>query len=318
MRWKAHVADEFSRIDEILRRLRQDTPAVDVANGDDAAVLRIEGSTVLSVDAAVEGTHFQRAWLRFDEIGYRSLVCALSDLAAMGASPRAILTSLIVPCDVIDEDVYALADGCAQAAAQYGAPVIGGNLSRGTQLSLTTTVVGSITQPALRRSGARPGDVLYVTGSLGEAAIGLRLLQAGTHSLDAQPFVTRWKRPTARTLEGTRLLGVANAAIDISDGLLQDLGHVCRASQVGACIDVAEIPLATNSETCARSVGASAVDLALSGGEDYELLFTASAGRSLPIAATAIGTIRSQQGIVLRENGVERDAPTRAGFRHFE
>jgi thiamine-monophosphate kinase len=270
------------------------------------------------VDTAVEGTHFRRTWLSFEQLGYRSLIAALSDLAAMGASARATLTSLIVPADVTDADLYALADGCAQAAREHSAPVIGGNLSRGTELSLTTTVVGSIGGRATQRSGANVGDVIYVTGTLGAAALGLQCLITQRTGDDAARFINRWRRPTARIDEGRALLGIATAAIDVSDGLLQDLSHLCRSSNTGAVIDTDAVPLSAGAATVALALGLDATQLALTGGEDYELLFSAPRGVSIPIRATAIGEIRAARQITLRESGRERAAPTHAGFQHFE
>lgn len=316
------MSDEFTRIDQILRRLQGDAnganASLEVENGDDAAVLRIAGATVLSVDAAVEGTHFQRDWLSFHELGYRGLVAALSDLAAMGANAHATLTSLISPADLTDADVYAIADGCAEAARQYRAPVIGGNLSRGTELSLTTTVIGSVNSSALRRNGAKPGDLIYVTGVLGTAALGLRCLQQHRRDPHALPFISHWKRPVARIADGLAVRPLAHAAIDVSDGLVQDLSHLCRASSVSATLHVECLPLAQDSQRLAESLGHDAIDLALTGGEDYELLFTAPGDVALPCAATLIGEIETGRGVRLVEHGVEREFTSARGFRHFE
>lgn len=312
------MADEFTRIAEILKRLHHDAPYVDVHNGDDAAVLRLDGSVVLSVDTAVEGTHFRREWLTFRELGTRATTAALSDLAAMGANARAMLTSLVAPPDVSEADLYAIAEGCADMATRYGAPVVGGNLSRGRELSLTTTVVGVITQAALRRCSAMPGDAIYVTGTLGAAALGLQcLLQQVTDPL-AQDFIARWKQPVARLSEGAQLVPLATAAIDISDGVLQDLAHVCRASSVGAVIHVERLPLAAHAQRLATMLGQSATNLALVGGEDYELLFAARPGTHLPFAATLIGEVTSGAEVVVLDRGAVRDPRGLHGFRHFE
>ncbi len=312
------MADEFSRIDEILRRLQQVAPHVDVANGDDAAVLQLDGRTVLSVDAAVEGTHFRREWLTFRELGVRATTAALSDLAAMGSYARAMLTSLVVPSDVTEHDLYALADGCADVARQHGAPVVGGNLSRGRELSLTTTVIGVIGGRPMVRSGAKVGDVIYVTGTLGAAAIGLQCLLQQRHDAAASVFVTRWKQPTARLREGQLIAPLATAAIDVSDGLVQDLTHLCRASGVGARIHADVLPLAAQSDAMATALGVNAIDLALGGGEDYELLFTAARDASIPCDATAIGEVTHDTNVVVIEGGSIRDPRRQHGFRHFE
>jgi len=312
------VADEFSRIDEILRRLRHDADYVSVTNGDDAAVLAVDGQVVLSVDAAVEGTHFRRDWLSFDQLGYRSVVTALSDLAAMGAQPRATLTSLIADTKLTDAETYALAEGCARAAWQYGAPVVGGNLSRGSELSLTTTVIGAVNGAPMQRSGARPGDHLYVTGTLGAAALGLLCLQTPQDSALAASFVQRWRHPVARIDMGLAIRDRASAAIDVSDGVLQDLRHLCRASNVGAHVHADRLPLAEGAESVAARLGVDAGQLALSGGEDYELLFTASPKTDLTEYATRIGDIIHGDGISVFQHGARVEPGSGRGFMHFD
>lgn len=311
------MADEFSRIDEILRRLGSDADYVSVANGDDAAVLALNGQVALSVDAAVEGTHFRRDWLSFDQLGYRSVVTALSDLAAMGARPRATLTSLIADTTLTDAETYALAEGCARAAQQYGAPVVGGNLSRGGELSLTTTVIGVVDGAPMQRKGARPGDLVYATGTLGAAALGLLCLQTPRDSALAASFVQRWRHPLARVDVGLAIRARASAAIDVSDGVLQDLRHLCRASSVGARIHADRLPLSKGAESMAADLGVDAVQLALSGGEDYELLFTASPETDLSEYATRIGEIIDGDDISVFHHGTVVDPGRGHGFMHF-
>jgi thiamine-monophosphate kinase len=309
--------DEFGRIAEIRRRLSV-VPLrdVEIGIGDDAAVLSPSaGRDVLSVDAAVEGVHFRLDWAQPEDVGFRSLVAALSDLAAMGALPRAALCAIIAPPALDESVLYAIADGMAQASARYAAPVIGGNLATGDQLSITTTVVGECESDPLVRHGARPGDGLFITGNLGSAALGLAALTLGRRA-DAPQSVARWLRPEARIAEGRALRGVASAAIDVSDGLLQDLGHLCRASAVGAEVEVARLPRSVELNERALALGCDALALVLTGGEDYELLFTAAA-QDVP-GATRIGRIAEGSEVRLVDASGQEMAWSRSGgFRHF-
>lgn len=313
------MATEHERIAEIRRRLTQHlhtTEGVRVSIGDDAAILeRSDAEVVLSVDAAVENVHFSRAWLSWEEIGARAVIAALSDLAAMGATPRSALLSLICPPSLDDEALYALIDGVANAQHDYRCPVVGGNLARGTELSITTTVVGVAPAKPLLRGGARPGDGLYVTGTLGSAALGLRLLQSNQAALSPDD-VARFRRPCARIAEGVLLSRFASAAIDVSDGLLQDLAHVCEASKIGCTVESAKLPISA-AEHAAQAVRANRVDLALTGGEDYELLF-AAAVTPADVRATRIGTFTAEPSIrVIDASGRVVTPGSAAGFDHF-
>lgn len=322
----AEGPDEFARIREIAELFAGKHTDVQTDIGDDAAVLRPQSRPIaLSVDVAVEGVHIDLALLSYAQAGERAMTAAVSDLAAMGARPLAALSSLIAPRGLPHADFVALHTGIARAARDYGCPVVGGNLSSGAQLSLTTTVVGSIPGPGLLRAGARPGDAVYVTGPLGGAALGLRLLQLG--AADQSPELVRaWRTPRARLAEGLALSGVASSAIDISDGALADLGHICEASGLGAIIEAARVPLAPGLAELSRAMGIDPLTFALTGGEDYELLYTLPAGFDDPCAGTRIGTMQSAPGPVrvLDGAGAElslRDAtaavPNATGYRHF-
>jgi thiamine-monophosphate kinase len=313
------MADEFERIAELQRRFACDAAQVALGIGDDAALLRTTADSVLSVDSCVEGVHFERELLDFHTLGRRALEAALSDLAAMGARPRACLCALILPTDLADAELYALADGYAEAAREAGAPVIGGNLARGRELSITSTVLGDAGPRTLTRGGARPGDTLFVTGELGAAALGLALLKAGRPEL-GPAFVTRWRAPRARLAEGQLLAPHASAAIDVSDGLLQDLEHLCRASGVGAELWAERLPLLPGHHEVAAALGLDGLSLALSGGEDYELIFTQAAPQApAGVAATAIGGI-VDLGVRVLDVLDAQGRPIaigQRGFRHF-
>jgi len=312
------VASEHERIAEIRARLARGVPesaGVELSIGDDAAILKA-GSTgsVLSVDAQVEGVHFKREWLSLRQLGARALASALSDLAAMGSVPRAALLSIICPAELTDQELYELIDGAADAQALYGCAVVGGNLARGAQLSITTTVIGAAPNQPMTRSGTQPGDGLYVTGMLGSAAFGLELLKRGLAER-APSYAERWRVPTARIAEGLRAAEHAHAAIDVSDGLLQDLRHICAASSVGCEVDLAALPRPAEA-ALALELGLDLERLALSGGEDYELLI-AAAHPPRGGDFTRIGTFCEASGIRLREAAGSLRTAEIAGFDHF-
>jgi len=309
------VSSEHERIAEITRRLQSGgvPTTLRVGIGDDAAVLRASArDLVLSVDASVEGVHFERAWLAPEDIGFRALSAALSDLAAMAAEPRCALVALTCPAELDDATLYAIVDGFAQGQAHYGCPIAGGNLAAGPALSITTTVVGESPERPLLRSGARAGHGLYVTGTLGAAAIGLQLLRTHREHLGPEQ-VARFRRPTARIEEGRAIAAYASACIDVSDGLLQDLGHVCAASGVGCDVELACLPLPAGSPLTREET----LELALRGGEDYELLVAAEAvPSSSPLVR--IGTFTTELGIrTLDSTGSPTAHAQLAGFDHF-
>jgi len=269
------MTDEFQRIAEIKKRLSIDSDRITIGIGDDAAVLTpSDASQVLSVDVQVEEVHFRREYLSHEDIGYRSFVASLSDLAAMGAQPRAALISLIIPNALTDDQLFALVDGIAEAVTRYNTPVVGGNLSNGQQLSITTVVVGETGDNVLTRHGAKPDEIIYLTGAVGHAALGFKCLLSG-NAAKGGAFVQRWRRPSARLIQGQRLVGSASAAIDISDGLLQDLSHICQASKLNAQIEIETLPLEASFRRLAEELACDPMELALTGGEDYELVFTA-------------------------------------------
>lgn len=314
-------ASEAERIEAIRRRLSSPDAHVRIGIGDDAAVLAALAAPVLSVDASVEGVHFRLDWARLEDVGRRAVVAAVSDLAAMGASPRAALISLVLPPAMDDDELARLVDGIAGGAQDNRLPVVGGNLSAGRALSITTTVVGELEGEPLLRSGARPGDGVYVTGTVGDAALGLALLSAGRGDDpgddDAARFVACWRRPSAQLQIAARLRGAATAAIDVSDGLLADLGHVCAASGVGAVVDAAQLPLSRGFDAVARRLGLDPLAVALGGGEGYNLLFTAPADTCADELGTRVGRVTADVEVVVRgEDGarVDVDAP---GFSHF-
>lgn len=295
------MSDEFARIAALRDILGSSDAAAEVGIGDDAAVLRpFTGKLVASVDAQVEHVHFERAWLAWDDVGYRALMAAASDLAAVGAEPLGALSALTLPPDFSDEDLAALGRGQRAAADRLGCPIVGGNLSRGAELSITTTVLGRVERPLLR-SGAAAGEGVYVAGALGYAAAGLRALWKGVRA--ATDATTRaslhaFRRPEAQLLASRAARAHATAAIDVSDGLAQDVGHLADASGVAVDLRLPELPAGIT------------LDDVLFGGEDYALVIT---------AANDPGGAFVRIGRVVEGSGVFLDgAPVaRRGHRHF-
>ncbi|XXT20567.1 thiamine-phosphate kinase [Sorangium sp. So ce429] len=259
--------------------------------GDDAAILApasLPGGAaeplVWTIDSAVEGVHFRRDLLSFEDLGYRATMAAASDLAAMGARPVGLLAALVLPRDVSDDELGALARGQRAACDELGAAIIGGNLSRGGEISITTTALGAAAAP-LRRDGARPGDALALAGPVGLAAAGFALLDRGMSPAGAaaERAVHAFRRPVARIDAGLRAAasGRGRAAIDVSDGLAADVAHLARASGVRVLLDPAALVSADLREAAAL-LGADALELALHGGEDYAVAVAGPDVGSLP------------------------------------
>ena len=314
------MATEFERIARLKELFRQGpNDRVVLGIGDDAAVLAAcSRPTVWTVDSAVDGVHFSRAFMGLEDIGYRAFMAAASDVAAMGARAVSALCAWVLSSDLSEEEFDRLAMGMAAAAELCGCRIVGGNLARGRELSLTTTVLGECHGPLALRSGARVGDTLFVTGTLGGAALGLRALMAGR---GAEPVFAaslgRFLRPRARLDVAEAIAGRARACIDLSDGLVQDAMHLCESSGVAARIDLAAIPQPNGLAEGAAALGESVAALLLAGGEDYELLFAANPARVPPELATPIGRIESgpPRVTVLGPDGVPLPLPE--GFDHF-
>jgi thiamine-monophosphate kinase len=320
---------EFSLIERIRARTEQARDDVTLGIGDDAALLAppVGQELAVAIDTLVEGVHFPVGTAVID-IGWKALAVNLSDLAAMGASPAWALLSLALPS--ADADFVAgFAEGFAQLAAPHRLALIGGDTTRGA-LTISVAVHGFVPPgQALRRDGARVGDVVLVTGTLGDAAAGLQLvqhpLQDGDPRTGLQNFlVGRLNRPTPRLSAGIALRGQATACIDISDGLLADLGHICSRSGVGAEIDAPLLP--RSSALLDLYDEAAGWHFALGGGDDYELCFTAPASKlaqvqsdlsRLGCGVTRIGRIVEGEGVRVRGNDGVWLQNDQSGWEHF-
>jgi thiamine-monophosphate kinase len=319
-------------------RARVTTPSwVVLGPGDDAAVIEpLRGALeVLTTDAQIDGVHFDRRFVPPDAIGHRALAVNLSDLAAMGGRPRAALLSLALPPSLELAAFDQMLDGLFALAARHGVALIGGNVtSTPGPLVLDVTAIGSVhRRKMLTRSGARPGDDVWVTGTLGDAAAGLRQLKAAHSGIDdpfspaVQTRAGRYLRPEPRVRAGL-LLGrnrAASSCMDLSDGLADGVRQVAEASGVGMTIDATALPITNELREWAARSGEDPVDLALRGGDDFELLFTSrrsQGGRlkavrrqlgDLPI--TRIGVVTRKPELLVREDQGERELP--AGYEHF-
>ena len=298
---------------------------------DDAAVLQLAPgcAMVATADAMVAGVHFLQDDPP-DLVARKLLRVNLSDLAAMGARPRAYLLTTALPEAIDDAWLSAFAAGLAADQVEFGVTLAGGDtVSTPGPLALSLTAVGEAEGGAvLRRAGAEPGDTVYVTGTIGDAALGLDCLQgclAGLGPQQTAHLVGRYRLPQPRTGLGPRLVGLAHAALDVSDGLVADLGHLCRQSGLGAVIEAACVPL---SEAAGEALAAD-LDLllrVLTGGDDYELVFAAppEAGAAieaicveLGLRLTAIGSFIAGQGVtVVDRDGVPLDGLGAGGWRH--
>jgi thiamine-monophosphate kinase len=298
--------------------------------GDDCAVLELPpGQRLLTTkDLLIEGVHFQRRWTDSRTLGRKSVSVNVSDIAAMGGQPRHLYLGLGVPADFDVEQLQRFMDGFLEATADYGACLVGGDTCRSPgPLFISVTAEGAV--PAgreVRRAGARPDDAVYVSGTLGDSALALRLLTAD-RTPDAL-LAARHHDPVARVALGRALAeaGLAHAMIDLSDGLLAVLGHILAASRVGVRLEESRLPLSAPFRAALRDDPA-LLELAWGGGEDYELLFTAAPRReaelarlaqALEVPLTRVGTIvPAARGVRIRDvAGRERPAP-RAGFNHF-
>ena len=287
---------------------------------------------VVTTDTVVEGVHFDPAFVSAADAGHRTLAANLSDLAAMGAAPRAAVLSLVLPAAMTAADLDAVVEGLLALAVRHGTALVGGNVTRTPgPLVLGLTAVGAVRRRrVLTRGGGRPGDELWVTGAVGAAAAGLAALRRGAPAAsdpDLDDCIRRYRRPEPRVRIGT-LLGrnrVARAAIDLSDGLADGLRQLASASGAGAVVDADAIPVHPGARRWFAGDGRDPVEAALGGGDDYELLLAAPRRnrrglrtlarlfRGVPV--TRIGELSKAPGLVLRTPDGDRPLPS--GYEHF-
>ena len=326
---KVSELGEFGLIDLLAKMVGggQDEQLL-IGIGDDAAAWQGDASIQLAtVDSFIQDVHFPSGVASWKELGWKAMAVNLSDIAAMGGLPRYALVSLAFPDNTEVEDVIALYAGMLDLAQQGGVAIIGGNISRAPLVVITVTILGTARNRGrhiLTRSAAKPGELVAVTGYLGAAAAGLEMLSKGL-KFDSQAtacFRGAFLHPYPRISEGQILVdqGV-KTAIDLSDGLLSDLNQICKASQVSARVEVERVPIEPRVKA---HFGDKALELALSGGEDYELLFTGKAEiidrvkRKAACPITVIGEIVvGREGVTLVDSRGNRVDVGRVGWEHF-
>jgi thiamine-monophosphate kinase len=293
--------------------------AVRLGIGDDVALFRPKRGheTILTCDWFLEGTHFRRDQHPADAVGWKCLARALSDVAAMGGVPRCFLLSLAIPESHTGRWLDAFLGGLRRASRKLDCTLAGGDTTRRREILISVTAVGEIRKArAVLRSGARAGDIIYVTGRLGEAELGLRILRSSSGRVRlGNPILKKHLYPEPRLAVGQWLAerGFATSMMDLSDGFSSDLPRLCAASGVGADVESGRLPVVQHS-SAARGAGVDLLQLALHGGDDYELLFTVrpSQVNMLPkafrgVSLTAIGRITEQPGLILlKQEGRER------------
>lgn len=313
---------EFGLIARVTARLAPG-PATLVGPGDDAAVVAApDGRVVAATDVLVEGRHFRRDWSSAQDVGHRAAAANLADIAALGGEPTALLVALCAPPDLPVEWVEGLADGLAAEAALVGAAVVGGDMSASPTLTVAVTALGDLAGRApVLRSGAKPGDVVALAGRIGYAAAGYTVLSRGFRT--PKVLVEAYRRPQVRYLAGPQaaLLG-ARSMIDVSDGLVADLGHIAVASNVSIDVrrDAFEVP--PQMRDAASALGVDPYTWILGGGEDHALAATFPPGTDLPDGWRVIGTVGegpldepAATDAVTVDGRPYRDGP--AGWDHF-
>ena len=304
---------EFNLIQRYFTQQKIKNPSTHLGIGDDCALLTIPDGYELAIttDTMVENVHFF-AGTDPEQLGHKLLAVNLSDLAGMGAKPLSVTLALTLP--TVDERwLTAFAHGFLSLAEYYAVDLIGGDTTSGP-LTLTVQAMGLVPKGrALMRSSAQPGDFIYMTGLLGEAGLGLKIKQ-GYVCEDPTAALERFNKPYPQVESGQALVGVANACIDLSDGLAGDLRHILNQSQVGACLDWEALPLSQAVKTYINETGDWPMPLVA--GDDYELCFTISPHKTLNIEATKIGVIESEPGLRLNKSGFIQPLEAK-GFDHF-
>ena len=302
---------EFGLIDRIRRKAAVGR-GVRLSIGDDAAwVDHPQGSSLVTADLLIEGIHFDLKWTSLADLGYKSLAVNLSDIAAMGGTAAYVMLSLGIPANFDSNKIDKLYHGINGLAKKHGVSIVGGDTNAADSLIISVCLIGHPPKKPICRSGAHVGDDIYVTGTLGDAALGLSLLKLKRRpqSRVIAQLLKRHHRPTPRLAAGALLAKrrLASAMIDVSDGLIQDLTHICQASGVGASIQQDTLPLSSAYRALAGKIG---MRHALSGGEDYELLFCAA-----PRQRKRIDALGKQAGVSITRIGL--CVPPASGIRVF-
>ncbi len=318
---------ELSLLKAIRRRFQARAKDLAVGIGDDSAVIIPRNEALLlTTDLMAEGVHFDLAFTTYFQLGFKIISVNVSDIYAMAGTPRFVLLDIAAPAGTDEEMLGYFFDGVQRAMTLYGVKLVGGDLSASDRLVVSGTLVGYAKKPVMR-SGARPGDRIYVTGNLGDSACGLELLKRMKRCVAIEqrvkinkpldwstmrPLLKRHLMPEAR--KPGRISTVASAMIDVSDGLFIDLSRLCDESGVGARVYLKHLPISLKMRKAASFLKLDPIALATSGGEDYELLFTAPAKKK--VDAYCIGEIIAEDRLVVGKDGTERPF-TAEGYQHW-
>ena len=317
---------------DLILKIREltGTPSSDIETGpgDDAAVIRTQERMCVSVDASVEGVHFELRYIKPWGVGRRAAAAALSDLAAMGSDPQFALLDMGIRHGLDEDSILDVVRGFIEGCRENGAEVIGGNITSSSVLSLSTTVIGQMDGEPLLRSGARPGDILLVSGTLGGASLAVEILSrdACLDNEDTEKICRSYLIPNPRIRLASALKGLATSAIDISDGLAMDLAHIAHESGVGARVSLSKVPRDVSFDRIAFRFGP-ALEFLAARGEDYELLVTVPPDRveeamhkadEVDVNLTEIGEITEEhRGVLLTDPTGEPWKPSSSGWDHL-
>ncbi|HWP91022.1 MAG TPA: thiamine-phosphate kinase [Thermodesulfobacteriota bacterium] len=323
------MIDELSALRRIKERFRNVSKSVTLGIGDDAAAVKIhpEKQLLVTTDSQVEDVHFIKRLISAEQLGRRAVAVSVSDIGAMGGVPKFFLASLGFSKDDGEDFWEGLLDGFEAAGREFELELIGGNISASERLFVDVTVLGEVEPDIMvKRTGASAGDIIYVSGTLGDSALGLKTLLAG--GKEDEHLIGRYTAPQPRLALGRELAKrrLVSSMIDISDGLILDLERITLEHGLGARISLGQIPLSSSYRKRISDFMSDQYQLALSGGEDYELLFTSPGGnigainkvsRILEIPVTAIGHVTLEPGIILLDADGEELSIERKGFIHF-
>ena len=325
------MIDELSALQRIEEQFHSESHGVELGIGDDAAAVRISSGKLLlaTTDCQVEGVHFMKSLISPGALARKSVAVSVSDIGAMGGEPKYILASVGFTSDEDEDFLTEMISGFRTAQKEFGVELIGGNLSASDKLFLDITALGEVEpEYMVKRTGAKPGDLLYVSGTLGDSALGLKLLQNEANSEESKYLIDRHLSPHPRLKLGRELAlgGAVTSMIDVSDGLMLDLERITVQKGLGASIYAEKLPVSAEYKSCVKDYSDDVYELALSGGEDYELLFTTpeeNSGRVYEIASltgaaiTQIGKVNTGAAIEVLDSEGEEINLSRKGFVHF-
>lgn len=305
---------EFGLIDKITKKPKSKNVLVGI--GDDAAVVKIEKDLqVLTTDCLVEGDHFTREWFTPKQIGMKAIEINVSDIAAMGAVPRYVLVSLCLPQDLETDFVEEIYKGMWKACDKYGIEIIGGNMTHSKQIVISITLTGEVDKKNLSlRSGAKPGDFIFVSGHIGNGKAGLRIFQEKLE--DFEDVRKKYLEPKAQLKTALELALYVNSMIDISDGLASEIKHICDESKCGAIIYKEKIPINDDARSVARALKEDEYNYALFGGEDFQLVYTVSKNNLKNVQGYLVGEIVKGNEIKLKDGNVTKIIQEK-GYDHF-